>query len=96
MGGIVTNQILRDYRDLPIHDVVYMASASSVRGYEESVYPFLEEKRENGAYPRVYHLTLHPKAEIRERGFILAPQGSLLVWIDDFLCNPKTPREARW
>jgi len=66
-----------------------MAAACSVRDYEEAVFPYLE------AHPdtRMYHLTLHHKSEVRETAFAPVLQGSLLVWIDDFLSNPLTPRD---
>ncbi len=93
MGAIVVNQILREYGDLPISDVVYMAAACSVRDYEDSAFPFLRIQRDLEQYPRIYHLTLHEKAEVREGFYRLLVEGSLLVWIDDFLATPLTERD---
>ena len=93
MGAIVMNRILREFGDeLPIRSVVYMAAASSIQDYKQSVFPFLE----NHPQAQIYHLTLHDTADIRDRwnlfpGFDPPPRGSLLIWVDDFLSDPKTP-----
>jgi len=96
MGAIVVNHILRDFPDLPINEIVYMAAASSVKDYEDSALPYLEYKSsqpiDNGANPNIYHLVLHEKAELRDRTAVFL-EGSLLVWIDDFLSNPLTLRD---
>lgn len=90
-GTLIINEILRRF-DLPISNIVYLASASTIRDYEKSVFPFLE-KHENAQF---YNVVLHHDAEVRDRwdkfpGFIdLPPRGSLLVWIDNFLSKPQT------
>ena len=90
-GTLIINEILRRF-DLPISNIVYLASASTIRDYEKSVFPFLL-KHENTQF---YNVVLHHDAEVRDRweklpGFIdLPPRGSLLVWIDNFLSKPQT------
>jgi hypothetical protein len=70
-----------------------MAGAATVRDYQDSLFPYLLENRN----ARIYHLTLHPKAEVRERFdpgipyLDFPPRGSLLAWVDDFLSAPETP-----
>lgn len=88
MGTIVINQILKLHGDLPIRRIVYMAAANSVRDYEEIAVPFLEDR------PRaeVFHLGLNMKADVSETNWAaldLIPRGSLLVWLDDFLDDPR-------
>ena len=109
MGTIVLNQMVREFGTqtvaspdgmpakaelaLPFNRIVYMAGAATLRDYQDSLFPYL---RQNPA-ATVYHLVLHPKAEVRERFdpgvpyLDLPPRGSLLVWVDDFLSAPETP-----
>jgi hypothetical protein len=109
MGTIVLNQLIREFGlktvatpdgksstagvALPFNRIVYMAGATTVRNYQDSVFPYLRENQD----ARVYHLVLHPRAEVRERFdpgipyLDLPPRGSLLVWVDDFLSTPETP-----
>lgn len=89
MGTIVVNDIIRYVgNELPLENIVYMAAACSLKDYQESVVPLLRARESIS----MYHLTLHPKADLREsNGFFLLPRGSLLVWLDDFLAAPATP-----
>jgi pimeloyl-ACP methyl ester carboxylesterase len=107
MGTIVLNQMVRDFgsetvrkddgtledRILPFNKIVFMGGAATVRDYQDSVFPYLYK---NPA-AEMYHLVLHPQAEVRERFdfkipyFDPPPRGSLLVWVDDFLSAPETP-----
>lgn len=101
MGSIVLNEMIRRSGDLPIANIVYMAAACSVKDYEDTVFPYMERKKK----VKVYHLMLSERAEALERwrpsflnlppGFPLeiAPRGSLLVWVDELLTNPLTPRD---
>ena len=88
MGTIVLNRVLTEYDRIDFDRVVYMAAACSVDDYEDAVFPYLL------SHPgtQMYHLTLHHKAEQRETYIAPLLQGSLLVWIDDFLANPLTFR----
>jgi len=94
MGTIVVNHLIRDFPDLPVANIVYMAAASSIADYEATIFPYLQRKN---AHAQVFHLTLHELADSREAwdeytpGIDLPPRGSLLVWIDTFLANPLTP-----
>jgi hypothetical protein len=66
-------------------NLVYLAAACEIRDYEENAFAYLEEH----SGTQLYHVMLHPKAETSESNKLdLAPRGSLLVWIDDFLANP--------
>jgi pimeloyl-ACP methyl ester carboxylesterase len=96
MGAIVINHILREQPSLPVTNIVYMAAACTIKDYEDSVFPYLR------SHPKthIYHLALHRIADVRDRttafGFgvlDLPPRGSLLVWIDNFLSDPKTYRD---
>jgi pimeloyl-ACP methyl ester carboxylesterase len=93
MGAIVMNELLQRYPKLPVTDIVYMAPASSVRDLETSVIPFMRENRKT----RFYILTLHPRADMRERalGTDFLPRGSLLEWLDDYLTKPRTRLDRR-
>lgn len=89
MGTIIANQILRDFPELPIGKIVYMAAACSIRDYQDTLFPYLRDRNKTA---ELYHLMLHPEAEEEERSVgSFAPDGSLLVWIDEFLSNPSTP-----
>jgi hypothetical protein len=102
MGSIIIDQWLRYAPTLEIRNIVYMAGATSVNDYRDTVYNYLDRQRERRERKTegsqiipptdVYHLVLHPSAEISERGFgDLAPRGSLLVWIDNYFSRPLTP-----
>ncbi|MGQ0552270.1 MAG: hypothetical protein ACT4PU_03535 [Planctomycetota bacterium] len=90
MGTMIVNRILEHAAEpgTPrITNLVYMAAACSVREYEGAAFPYLTQHPET----RLFHLVLDPDSETREANVLdLAPRGSLLVWIDDFLANPLT------
>lgn len=99
-GTIVLNQWLREYGpelNGLVDSIVYMAAATSIRDYQESVWPFLERSQ----HTKFYNLMLHEKAEAQDNWILPipiveqlmidpGPRGSLLVWIDGFLGNPLT------
>jgi hypothetical protein len=102
MGTIVLNEAIRRFGvttlqdeggkrvdvKLPFNRIVYLGAACSVRDYEESVFPYLKTNEK----AKFYHIVLHEEAEEREAtGFELAPRGSFLVWLDDFMNDPETP-----
>lgn len=99
MGTIVANEIIRTYvnrggsETLPVRNVVYFAAATSLRDYEDTIFPFLA----GDAKRQMYHLTLHRFSEVRDTvsfkiaGADVAPRGSLLVWIDNYLSRPNIP-----
>lgn len=88
MGAIILNEIVRDLPQLPVSTIVYLAAACTIRDYHDTIFPYLSTRNRTA---QVYHLTLHPEAEVEERSFgSVAPDGSLLVWVDKFLSNPST------
>lgn len=101
MGAIIVNHILRDFGScLPIDNIVFMAAASTINNYNDSVFPFMvwrlkeSEADPKKPVPKVYHLMLHELAETSETNYMnLPPTGSLLVWIDNFLSTPNTPMD---
>ena len=72
-------------------NIVYLAAACTVRDFQESVIPYLRDHPATN----FYNLTLHPTADLRERnGLDIPPRGSLLVWIDDYFAEPRTPLDV--
>jgi hypothetical protein len=68
-------------------NVVYMAAACSLRDYEQSAFSYLLHDER----ARLFHVILDPDEELDEdNAWDLAPRGSLLVWVDDFLAQPAT------
>ena len=80
-GAIIIHHILREFEELPITNIVYMGAASSIRDYQETVFPYLIKRNKNrsgkqcwplGPVERsqeatcVYHLILHEAAESGE------------------------------
>jgi hypothetical protein len=107
MGTIILNEAIRRFGNIPYKNIVYMAAASSIRDYEDSVLPYLRENRRHNPERdiRMYHLMLHEEAEVRDRWDTftkivdLPPRGSLLVWIDTFFTKPETRLDrtlGRW
>jgi len=87
MGAIVSTEILRHRDTLPIDNIVFMAAATSVNEVRSSVFPYLRADTTR----RFYNLTLHPWADQRETRFLgLAPNGSLLAWIDAYFGHTET------
>ena len=82
MGAILADEILRRYMHHPLlvfDQIVYLAAASSTRDSMHAIHNYLEAQPE----AHFYAVTLHPFAEDRERrAGMLAPDGSLLVWVD--------------
>jgi pimeloyl-ACP methyl ester carboxylesterase len=93
MGTIIANRILREYPELPIDTVYYMAAATSIDDMQASVIPFL--RRNPNA--RFFSATLQPFAEAGERRGeflgvpdLIVPRGTLLEWIDDYFGTAQT------
>lgn len=87
MGTIVAGTAIRTHPGLPIAGVVFMAGASTIREFASDVLPYLETHPAT----RFYNLSLHPAAERRESYLAhLAPEGSLLEWIDGYIASPET------
>ena len=92
MGAMVLNEGLREFPAVGCSRIVYMAAAASIRDVFAGTVPYIDR------HPNVpfYSLSLHPRAEDRERPFgenlvsELVPRGSLLIWIDEFLGHPQS------
>ena len=87
MGTIIANEIINAFPKLPYEEIVYMAAASSIQDFQDSVMPVLQ----NDKSIKFYNLSLDPNAEAREYtlgGF--GPTGSLLEWIDSYYTDPST------
>jgi len=98
MGTMVLDEFVRRSPDVNYRNIVYMAAACTVRDFQRSIIPYLEDHHDC----HFYNLCLHPINDLREanpQGLDLVPRGSLLVWIDDFLADPNTPLDrtmGRW
>ena len=93
MGTMVANELLHEFPQLPYENIVYMAAATSVRDFTTMAEPVL--RRPPCPDLRFYNLTLHQEWDARElelHGFV-APEGSLLEWIDDIFETPVTPAD---
>lgn len=90
MGTIILNELLSLYntdQDFQYDEIVYLAAACTIKNFEHSVIPYLEQHPTT----KFYNLTLHPYGDAREKTFWdVLPRGSLLDWIDDFASNPAT------
>jgi pimeloyl-ACP methyl ester carboxylesterase len=90
MGTIVLNEMLSSYPELRVTNIVYMAAACSVRDFLHSVIPYMHRN----SSVRFFNLTLHPKADAREKNLAgFAPGGSLLEYLDNYLTAPRTELE---
>jgi pimeloyl-ACP methyl ester carboxylesterase len=96
MGAMVINELLRHNPNLEIKNIVFMAAACSIHDFRRDTIPYMQAHSQT----QVYNLCLHPTAEVTEADVDdLAPRGSLLVWIDEFLGEPLTPLDrtlGRW
>jgi hypothetical protein len=84
IGAIVMNEAYRNFPDLRVHRLVYMAAACTIRDF--LVGPGRELERNHTEF---YNLCLHPRRELDEvEGYGLPARGSLLTWIDEFFESP--------
>lgn len=89
MGAFIGNEALRLYPDMPWSSLTFMAAASSTREFLVGAAPTIARKD-----IKFRNLTLHPLNESRELfSGGLAPQGSLLEWIDEMFEGPRSPDE---
>lgn len=85
LGGIIVNELIRSYDEVPYREVVYMGAANSIRQFLETAAPVMDSQ----LGLQVYNLMLHPVADSREvTGQGLAPSGSLLQWVDEMYEGP--------
>lgn len=99
MGTIALNEAFRAMDDdnneaatnscaVRVDKVIYMASACSIRDFNDTVGQYM--KRNSGC--ETYALCLHPKRDVGEKFLPYLPlvySGSLLTWIDEFFQNPR-------
>jgi pimeloyl-ACP methyl ester carboxylesterase len=86
MGAIIVNEALRNFPDLRIRNLVYMAAACSIRDFLAVGGPYLKNHD-----VQFYNLSLHPRKEIDETNADGIPvRGSLLTWIDEFFQTPES------
>lgn len=93
MGAILINKVLPDYKG-KLERVIFLAAACSIDEFERGTLRYLERQTNT----QFLNMTLHPAAEAREldwRFLDLIPRGSLLVWIDEFLDQPRAPGQRR-
>lgn len=92
MGTIVLNELIRQVPDLRVTRIGYLAAACTIADWQTSVLRYLRSP--TGLATEFYSVSLHRMREQSERNpgslFDLAPRGSLLDWIDNFLSNPAT------
>jgi len=97
MGTIVINELLPLFRELPVKDIVYMASAASVRDSKRSLAPLLSHEDNSKHSQKFYNLMLHPMNDAQELAVKgMAPSGSLLAWIDEMYENPRTMLDRKF
>jgi len=85
MGGFLATELLSRYPDLPIKNIVFMASTSSVQETAQVVKPYLEKKQD----ARFYNLCVHPFIERYDMmHFCVLPSGSVLSWGSQHLTRP--------
>lgn len=98
MGTIVSNKIISRWPNLDITKIVYMAAATSIEDFNQSVIPYLNQKEHQNT--KFYNYTLHPIAENTESHlFGIGQTGSLLTQIDNFYETPTTEEQrtlGRW
>lgn len=101
MGAIIANDIVEQFNYLHYDKIIHMASADSIRNLIAKTLPYLDlyKDRATGA-TQFYNLMLHPTNEEQEQtAYGVAPEGSLLMWLDYLLVNPETSldrRAGRW
>jgi len=106
MGSLIGNEVARFFPEFPMHRIIYMAAAASVRDFRGAVVPYMDQQgpaelggpnpcREDAPVcTHFYNLMLHPQRETREVNFYAAvPQGSLLEWIDEMFEDPRSADE---
>lgn len=87
MGAILGVEFLKRFPDVHFDRIVFMAAACRVRDFTETIFPYLAIPQNKDTL--FYNLTLHPQAETREFNSLwLGPEGSLLVWIDQWFDRP--------
>jgi hypothetical protein len=97
MGSIIANEMIREHgNDLHLSDIVYLAPACGTEDFDREVVPFLK----GHTNVMFYDLCQHPGNESGEDYYhmhpwhipvgLIAPQGSLLDWIDYYYSSTET------
>jgi len=88
LGTMVLNHIIENYSELPITNIIYMGSACSLEEFNSFIIPYL--KRPDRKKSKFFNLCLHPELEFQEKMMAeMAPKGSLLEWLDNYLNDPE-------
>lgn len=86
MGSIIVNRMLKTAPDLPVSNIVHMASADNLQNYLD----ITMEYAKGHTNVSIYNLFLHPRNEYTEKNAgTFVPSGSLLTWIDHTYERPE-------
>lgn len=94
MGAHVVNELLARHPELPVDRVLLLAPACSVGEFATSTVEFVRHTVEDPDRDpcEVFCLSLHPHREVTEKSaFGIAPHGSLLVYIDEYITTHHSP-----
>lgn len=91
MGAIVVNRILRDFPTLEYRRIVYLGAAASIDDFITTIPPYLSRN----PHTTFHSFSLSRKDESAEFNYLIAPRGSLLVWIDNIFEPGLTPTGKR-
>lgn len=95
MGAHVANELLFRHPELPVDEIIFLAPACSTREFAYSTLPYIQSRLDDHQECNFYCLMLHPERETKERsGWGFAPEGSLLVWVDDYLTEHYSDLDA--
>ena len=93
MGTIIINRIVSTLPSLPIKNIVFLASADSIRNTHYSVLQFVGQRSD----VRFYSWMLHPDNESRELAWLgMVLSGSLFTWIDNMFSTPESLLDYRF
>ncbi len=90
MGAIVATRALIEFPQIEYDRIVYLAPAVSIEAARASLSPYLREN----ARTEFFSLALSVRDEARE-WHLLAPRGSLLVWVDSMLAYSLSSGDRR-
>jgi pimeloyl-ACP methyl ester carboxylesterase len=86
MGAMLVNRIISFQDNLNVKNIIYLAPASRIDDFEQIALPFLETR--TAAKPpasSIWWFSLSRTDEAKETHFFrVTPDGTLLVWIDNY------------
>ena len=97
LGTLVADSMLIKWPNIKFRRIIYMASASSIKDFRNSVVPHLRENENNKTH--FYNYMLDPRAENLEAYVYVAGTGSLLNQIDEIYKGPVAEADrtlGRW